>query len=321
MGLRSAAEERAQERAAEQRAQEQAQERAQESVQEPPQPPEVKISFFSKDEYTCPACGTPFHREYLLSGSGRLIAGALTDELHRLYEPSVRYGVIYPLAYQATVCPECWFASMDKDFNALPGDVRIRAMEDADERVDETSLIFPGLDFHKNRDLVSGAASQYLTLRCYDYYTPAFSPTIKQGLAALRAGWLLEEMDKRFPGQHYDWLAALLKRKAQFLYAEALRREQSGEEDFSGLTNFGPDTDKNYLYEGVLYLDALLTFKYGYQGDGQAEARAAALGEAKRTISRIFGLGKTSKAKPGPLLEYARRLYEALAQELHETDL
>ncbi|MDR3166363.1 MAG: DUF2225 domain-containing protein, partial [Treponema sp.] len=81
---------------------------------------EVRISFQSKEEFICPACETVFHREELLTGGGRLIAGMLTNELHRLYEPSSKYGEVYPLAYQATVCPECWFASMDKDFPLLP---------------------------------------------------------------------------------------------------------------------------------------------------------------------------------------------------------
>ncbi|MDR1127800.1 MAG: DUF2225 domain-containing protein, partial [Treponema sp.] len=38
---------------------------------------DLKISFHSKEEYQCPLCGTGFHREELLSGSGRLIAGIL----------------------------------------------------------------------------------------------------------------------------------------------------------------------------------------------------------------------------------------------------
>ena len=40
---------------------------------------ETKISFLSKEEYVCPVCETSFRKEELLSGSGRLFAGALTD--------------------------------------------------------------------------------------------------------------------------------------------------------------------------------------------------------------------------------------------------
>jgi uncharacterized protein (DUF2225 family) len=277
---------------------------------------ETRISFQSKDPYTCPVCGAVFHREELLTGGGRLIAGDLTDELHRLYEPSTRYGDVYPLAYQATVCPECWFASIDPDFLALPRANRDKAVLDTQDRKNDTLQIFPQVNFSESRGLVSGAASLYLVLRCYDFYTKEFSPTIKQGIAALRTGWLLDEMNLKYPGQHYDWLAMLFKKKAQFLYNDAIRREQSGVESLSSLKIFGPDTDKNYSYEGALYLCALLKSKYGPMS-GNAQ-RVASLEDAKRTVAKIFGMGKFSKSKPGILLESARSLYDKLNKELAE---
>jgi uncharacterized protein (DUF2225 family) len=165
---------------------------------------------------------------------------------------------------------------------------------------------------------MSGAASLYLAVRCYEFFPKEFSPTIKQAIASLRGGWLLEEIDKKLPGQHYDWLTLLFKKKSQFLYNEAIRREQSGKESLSGLKIFGPDTDKNYAYEGALYLSALLKVKYG-PNENQAQ-RAQSLDEAKRTIAKIFGLGKSSKAKPGPLLEHARTLYDNINKELKTDD-
>ena len=283
------------------------------------EPKELKLSFMSKEDYTCPACGEVFKREELLSGSGRLIAGKLTDELHRLYEPSLKYGDVYPLAYQATVCPKCWFAAIDKDFTEMPGEVKHVAMNDSKRRIADTKLIFPKTTFTQPRDLSAGAASQYLVLRCYEYFPKGSSPTIKQAIAALRAGWLLDALDEKSPGQHYDWLAMLFKKKANYLYNEAIRREQSGKETLSALKIFGPDTDKNYGYEGALYLTALLRYKYSFRDDpGQ---RAKTLEEAKRTIAKIFGVGKSSKAKPGPLLEHAKNLYEVMSKELNETDV
>jgi uncharacterized protein (DUF2225 family) len=279
---------------------------------------DVKISFQSKESYTCPVCDAGFHREELLSGSGRLIAGALTDELHRLYEPSAKYGEIYPLAYQATVCPECWFASMDKDFDSLPRNAREQVNADKEKRKADTLLIFPGTSFKRPRGLINGAASLYLAARCYDYYPKEFSPTIKQGIAILRAAWLLDELAKKYEGQHFDWLAVLFKKKAQFFYSEALRKEQGGKETLSGLKSFGPDTDKNYSYEGALYLTGVLMFRYGARdnSDGWKDS----LDEIKRTIAKIFGLGKSSKNKPGPLLENARNLYATINKELEISD-
>ncbi|MDR3343206.1 MAG: DUF2225 domain-containing protein [Treponema sp.] len=279
---------------------------------------EAKISFISKDEITCPVCETVFHREELHSGSGRLIAGDITEELQRLYEPSVKYGNIYPLAYQATVCPECWYASMDKDFLLVPEMVRGAVIEDREKRIADTELIFPSIDFHEPRGLVSGAASQYLVLRCYGYFSKEFSPTMKQGITSLRTSWLLDHLHDKSPGEHYDWLAQLFKKKALFLYTEAFKREQAGKETLSGIKNFGPDTDKNYGYEGALYLVALLQLKYGSTTD--SEVRNVALQDAKRTIAKVFGLGRSSKSRPGPLLAHARNIYNRIGKELNEID-
>ena len=279
---------------------------------------EIKVSFMSKEEYICPVCEAVFRREELLSGSGRLIAGILTDELHRLYEPSAKYGNVYPLIYQATVCPKCWFAAMDKDFEALPKECREKIFDDQEKRMADVSLIFSDVDFSEHRNLVSGAASLYLVVRCYDFFPKEFSPTIKQAIASLRTAWLLEEMNKKTEGQHFDWLSDLFKKKAMFFYNEAIAREGKGKENLSGITAFGPDTDKNYAYEGALYIGSLLKYKYGYRDN--PELRSKSLDEAKRTIAKIFGIGKSSKNKPGPLLEHARNLYDNITKELNEAD-
>ena len=275
-----------------------------------------KITFQSKKEYQCPVCDYAFRKEELLSGGGRLIAGKLTDELHRLYEPSGKYGEIFPLVYQSIVCPECWFSSMETDFSLLPAQNRKKASDDSEKRMKETNLVFPNVDFHENRTLMEGAASQYLTLRCYDYYTKQASPTIKQGLAALRCAWLLDELNAKYPEQHYDWLGVLFRKKAQYLYNEALNREQSGKETLSGIKLFGPDTDKNYSYEGMLYICAYLRYKYGPAHN--EEERKSSLEDARRTIAKLFGMGKMSKDKPGAFLEHARALYDTINRELSE---
>ena len=277
---------------------------------------ESKLSFVSKKEYTCPSCGTSFHKEEMLTGGGRLIAGALTDELHRLYEPSTKYGEVFPLIYHIVVCPECWYASMETDFPLLPNSRADDVFLEKESRQAETRLIFPELDFNNPRSLMEGAASYYLTMRCYDYFEKASSPTIKQGLAALRTAWLLDELDKKFPEQHYDWLAILFRKKAEYFYNEALAREQSGAETMSGLKVYGPDTDKNYSYEGMLYLCAYLRYKHG-PSQNPAE-RKTTLESARRTIAKLFGMGKSSKDKPGAFLELARKTYDTINAELEE---
>ena len=279
---------------------------------------ELKVSFISKKEFTCPSCGTSHNKEEMLTGGGRLIAGSLTEELHRLYEPSLKYGDVFPLVYQAVVCPECWFASMEPDFALLPDERADEAFNGQEARKVDTLQIFPHVDFWEPRGLMEGAASQYLVLRCYDYYEKNSSPTIKQGLASLRTAWLLDELDKKHSGQHYDWLATLFRKKAEYLYNEALDREQAGKENMSGIKIFGPDTDKNYAYEGMLYLCAYLRFKYG-PAHSTAERRSS-LESARRTIAKLFGMGKMSKDKPGAFLDNARKVYDIINKELEIRD-
>jgi uncharacterized protein (DUF2225 family) len=277
---------------------------------------ELKVSFLSKKEYECPVCGFVFRKEELHTGGGRLIAGILTDELHRLYEPSAKYGEVFPLVYQAMVCPECWYASMENDFPNLPAGGKTKVKKDREKRIAEAKLIFPNINFNESRSLMEGAASQYLALRCYDFFTKEFSPTIKQGLAALRCAWLLDELNKKFPGQHYDWLGILFRKKAQYLYNEALAREQRGKETLSAMKFFGPDTDKNYAYEGMLYICAYLRYTYGPAHN--AEERKSSLEDARRTIAKLFGMGKKSKDKPGAFLDHARALYDTINKHISE---
>ena len=93
-----------------------------------------------------------------------------------------------------------------------------------------------------------------------------------------------------------------------------VRKESNGEERIGNIGSYGPDLDKNYGFDGCVYLTALLYYKYGPK-DNQ-EARLKALDEHKRALARMFGLGKSSKAKPGPLLEHSRDLYDKLTAEL-----
>ena len=106
----------------------------------------------------------------------------------------------------------------------------------------------------------------------------------------------------------------MLYRKARFFYSVAVEWEQTGQEPLSGAGNLGPDLDKNYGYDGVLYLSGLLEYKYGPRQD--PERREEALNRAKRTIARIFGMGKASKDKPAAILDNAREVYEEISKEL-----
>jgi len=278
---------------------------------------DLKISFISKKEHECPVCGATFRKEELRAGRGRLIAGALTEELHRVFDPSAKYGEIYPLAYLMLVCPECWFASSETDFPLFPQGRRNLAFSDAARRKADALLVFPGTDFGNPRGLMEGAASLYLALRCYDFYGKEVSPTIKRGITALRCAWLLDDLHRKLPSENYDWLARLFRKKAQYFYSEAITREQVAAETMSALKNYGPDIDKNYGYKGMLYISAYLSYKYGPPPTDEA-ARKETVETAGRTIAKIFGMGRSSKDLPEAFLDLARGVYDSIKQELAE---
>jgi len=278
--------------------------------------PEHKLTFFEKKQSVCPVCNAKFFREDLLSGGGRLIAGDLSKELRRRYDPSKKYGEVRPLLYPVTVCPTCYFATFPQDFTGPPEARRQKAEANAEERRGSISSIFPQLDFTAPRTLREGIASYYFAVLSYDFFDKRANPTYKAGLASLRAAWLLSDLDAQEPGEGWDTMSLLFYRKANFYYRLAIERESAGQEPFDANLAFGPDLDKNYGYYGVIYLAAYLDYKYGQTPD--AQKRAAALQYDRRMMAKIFGVGKSSKNRPAAILDNAKEVYEQMGVELEK---
>jgi uncharacterized protein len=285
-------------------------------AQKPESEKEKKVTFISKEPIVCPVCETSFNREELFSG--RVNAGDLTDELHRTYIPTHNYGEVFPLVYELTVCPACWYSAYKSDFLGLPSKLASVLKDQTAARVEATQRVFGGADFTSPRGLVEGAASYYLAMLSYELLPKEFSPAIKQGMSALRAAWLCGYLDKKKPGENFLYAGRVFYSKARFLYRLAVELEQKGKEQLTTVKWLGPDTDKNYGFEGVLYLSAILELKYGPKED--EAKRLEVLDASKRTIAKMFGIGKKSKSKPGPLVDKVRDLYDFLKKELHQED-
>jgi len=275
-----------------------------------------KTTFFSKNPLVCPVCETSFYKEDLLSGGGRLIAGELTEELHRTYEPSKKYGELYPLVYAVLVCPSCLYAAYQQEFPEIKEEAIEVLRVQTDRRVQSVSLVFKDLDFTNYRGLKEGAASYYLAMMCYDLLNRHYSPTLKRALSALRAAWLLDSLHRKAFSENYDYLSRLFYRKARFFYMQAIEMAQNGQEPLEANVNFGPDLDKNYGYDGLLYVAGLLEYKYGPRKF--PEKRIKSLENAKRIVSKLFGTGKASKSKPSAILDKARELYEEMNKEIKQ---
>ena len=275
-----------------------------------------RVTFFSKKSITCPVCETSFFKEDLLTGGVRMIAGNLTDELRRLYEPSKKYGELYPLIYTVIVCPSCYYAAYAQDFLTINADTSQRLQEEEDKRKKTVSLILKDLNFTEFRDLKEGAASYYLAIMCYEFFSKEFFPTLKCGLSALRAAWLFGDLHRKDFGENYDYLSTLFYRKARFFYISAVEKAQNGLEPLGAGVNYGPDLDKNYAYDGFLYITGLLESKYGPTQD--SDKRMKLLEDAKRMIAKLFGSGKASKSKPSAILDKARDLYDEMNESIKE---
>lgn len=278
------------------------------------------ISFYSKQKVFCPVCKKEFEKEEMLSGGGRMIAGNLTDELRRIYEPSAKYGKVYPFLYSIGACPVCNTAFFWNDFKIINDQITLSNIsDDEQQRKDIVETIFPHYNLKHERTLYDGAAVYYLALNCYEKVPPTYSPTIKKAQIALRLAWICDELNTECPNHNFDFISQKFYRKALFYYDEAIEFETDHTEDIAGIGNFGPDIDKNYGYDGVIYLCAMLEYKYG-QTENIPE-RLKKLEQYKRNLARIFGLGKSSKNKPGPLLEHSRNLYDKLSEMLKEANI
>ncbi len=210
----------------------------------------LKISYWSKTKCRCPVCQRDFEKEEMLTGSGRMNAGSLTDELHRLYIPSEKYGVIYPMIYAVGACPRCHAAFFWKDFELIKDQPSIEALRnDEDRRKKVVENIFPHYDLKRERTLLDGAAMYLLALLSYEKIDLGYAPTLKRAMICLRLAWLCQDLNKAIPGYNYDYPEKLFYSKANFFYEQTLLNETGGIETIAAVNNFGPDIDKNYGYD------------------------------------------------------------------------
>lgn len=277
------------------------------------------LSYWSKDKCMCPVCRKEFPKEVMYSGNGRMIAGGLTDELHRLFEPSKKFGRIFPLVYDIGACPICYTAFFWYDFKDVKDPNLIDDLYNkSEERKHKVEVLFPYFDLTRMRTIYDGAAMYYLALLTYSSAGAEMLPTIKSAILTIRLAWICDELNTRCPGHNFDYVAQVFYRKALFFYQQAIEVETSRVEQSSSILNSGPDMDKNYGWDGVIYLSGLLEYRYGQKDD--LALRYKKLSVSKTAIARLFGLGKSSKSKPGPLLEHARNLYDLISKEVKEEE-
>lgn len=270
-----------------------------------------KISFRAKETTTCPVCTHDHHRESMFQGGGRLIAGKLTNDLRRLYEKNKKFGRVGPNDYVLNVCPVCYFTSFSKDWDDMLPEETQRLKAETDIRKNSITKILGPLNFEEDRNLVLGAASYLLAVECYQKRGKKIAPTPKKAVCSMRAAWYLDDLHVDFPNLGYDKIRDYMFQKAAQYYSATLEVMQSGEEPMDTAAGIlGPDSDNNFGFDGVVYLNAYLTRKFKEQLAPEPEDQLQMLIRAKRMLARLYGSGKSSKGKPSAILELARELYE-----------
>ena len=258
------------------------------------------ISYRVKENTTCRICKYEFQREQLHSGGGRLIAGKLTVELRRLYEISKKYGRVYPQAYAIQTCPSCLFSSFPNDFKMVAPEEAAKIKQQTEDRKKGIQKIVGPIDFHEDRNLVLGAASYILAIDCYQNRGTSIAPTPKKAICGIRGAWLFDDMNNEFPDMNFDKIRDFLYIKTLRYYGPTLEIMSSGREPHEQFQNLlGPDTDQNYSFDGVIYLNGYLTNKYLDQLATEVSRKIDLLDRSKRYLGKLYGMEQQVR-KPQP---------------------
>lgn len=281
--------------------------------------PNRNISFRSKDQSYCPICNHGFTREQLLTGGGRLIAGNLSKELRRGYNESRKFGRVIPLIYPVVVCPQCLYSSFQNDFNMIEPVALERLRKAMVNRRTGIEKILGPLDFNDDRHLIHGAASYLLAIDCYQHRGTEVAPTPKKAICSMRAAWLFGDIHDEFPDMGFDQIRDFMYLKAVQYYRPVLEIMSRGNEPHDQFTSLlGPDTDKNWGFDGVIYLNGLLTYNYIDSITKDPQKQFKYLDEAKRYLGKLYGMGKSSKSKPSIIIDLAKDLYDELNTHLQQ---
>lgn len=277
------------------------------------------VSYRIKDAEHCPVCNFEFHREQLHSGGGRLIAGKLTEELRRLYEISKKFGRVYPLAYAVVTCPQCLYSGFQIDFSKLDKEEAAELKNEASDRRMRIEQIVGPLDFNEERNLVLGAASYLLAIDCYQKRDMAVAPTPKKAICSIRGAWLFGDLEEEFPGMGFGKIRDFLYMKAVEYYSPTLEIMSTGREPHDQFIKLlGPDTDNNWGFDGVIYLNGFLTRKYLETIAPDIEQKIKVLDRCKMHLGKLYGMGRASSSKPTAIIDLSKDLYEEISVQLEE---
>ncbi len=277
------------------------------------------MTFFMSKGMPCPVCNHDVYPEELRQGRSRINAGELRDDLFRNYIPDKDSGEVFPFLYSVGVCSQCLFAGFWNDFKKIhkKNVAALATSEAKNDRINALGLLYKKIpDFTARKSLLNGFAAYVLALETYEKFRENDAPNIRQAICSLRLAWLARILLEHGYGEECKNFIKMFYKKALFFYTQAIQRDTSGYEPLHVVTFLGPDVDKDYGYDGVVYMRAWLELHYGDKTC--ALERQNMLNTLRNSLSKVFGFGRSSKEKPSVLLNTARKTFEAVEAEIAE---
>ena len=279
-----------------------------------------QISYIEKKTIDCPICNYSFHKEKMFTGSGRLISKEINDDLRRVYIPNKKYGLLYPLIYNITVCPKCFYAALPENFLKIKEVEKKKINNNEKVRKKIATKIFGILDFEINRTLFSGAASYFLAIICYSEKDKDSILYLQKAICALRCSWCCDDLAQTDVIKKSNWskISDYFKFLANKCLQELMKEIDTDKYHLDCNFFIGPDLDFNYNFEGVLYLVAYLGIYYKDYFKNQA-ILVKKMELYSTNLSRIFGRGKYSSSKPEIFLSKSQELYNRIKDIMETT--
>ncbi|HEY1406050.1 MAG TPA: DUF2225 domain-containing protein, partial [Spirochaetota bacterium] len=198
---------------------------------------------------------------------------------------------------------------------SLPPEETAQIRSSSTARMQTIRKFFGDMSFESDRTLSHAAASYMLAVDVYNMRGKSVAPTFKKAISSIRAAWLFDDLSKENPSGPYKKISDFFHTKAYTYYEKVIELFMTGAEPVEAAGSLGPDSDKNWGYEGVLYLYSVLTMKFG-ANDPDIRKRIESFEKTKRTLSKVFGIGKSSKNKPGALIDMTRDQYDKINEKL-----